>query len=82
MNLNTSLNKWIDHIYILLIRNKLDTHYKYKGGALNGFKTAKGTSNAAQFIEKTLNVEIDVTNMDETLLKLIKMSDPTDFSRS
>jgi hypothetical protein len=82
MNLNTSLNKWIDHIFILLARNKLDTHYKYKGGALNGFKNSKATSNAAQFIENTLKVTIDVTNMDETLLKLIKMSDPTEFSRS
>jgi len=82
MNLNVSLNNWIDHIITLLNKNNNDTNYRYKGGAINGFKNSNKTKTSAQFIEQHFNTLIDVTNMDEILIRLINQSEPADFSRA
>ena len=82
MNLNTSLNIWIDHIVTLYNKNKTDTNYRYKGGAINGFKTSLKTKLAAEFIEQQFNTSIDTTNMDDILISLVQRCEPADFNRT
>jgi len=82
MNLNVSLNNWIDHIITLLNKNNNDTNYRYKGAAINGFKNSYKTKTSAQFIEQHFNTTIDVTNMDEILIRLINQCEPAEFSRA
>jgi hypothetical protein len=77
MNLNSSLNVWVEHIYGLTVLRQS----KYQGQAINGFKDGKSTKPAYELIDQHMKLEntsfsLDTDNVAGTLFKIFKEADP------
>jgi hypothetical protein len=82
MDLNNSLNIWVEHINgLVFLRNS-----KYQGHAINGFKDGKSTKAAHDFIQQFMisngsaNFSMDVSNVASTLFKIYEKAEASEYS--
>ncbi len=82
MNLNLCIDKWIDHIDILILKGS-----SYGSQALRGFKEGKNTNDSFQWLDtyfkaKDSAFELTVNNFETILIDLILDCDPALLSRN